>query len=363
MDARSTVTRRQSSADSASASPEGEAVADGAMTTGATAPHERRVFPSEFPEGLKPRLRLFLSVDMVGSTPYKQSRHMWRPEIVTFYRNFDYILQRQYKEFSGGLDDGLPAPEFWKSNGDELLYVCELHSLSHAHALMHVWLATLNEYRGARDEASKHLDVKSTAWIGLFPVPNAEIFFRRGTAWSDVQDPVLSQAEIREEFYANPENPAITREFVGPSIDTGFRLTSWASPNRLIVSVDLAFLLTGAYTRKVGPLRLHLSGKDKLKGVIDNQPYPTLWIPVGRQRLDPEDRRMSEVSTDRATIRSYCEAIIEQNYKSITPLYLAGAHHEDYDWVPPYILTGILRHWAEEKRYREEVTGVVLIDD
>ena len=42
----------------------------------------------------------------------------------------------------------------------------------------------------SRDEESKHLDVKSTAWIGLFPVPNAEIFFRRGTAWSDVQDPV-----------------------------------------------------------------------------------------------------------------------------------------------------------------------------
>ncbi|WP_296598241.1 hypothetical protein, partial [Phenylobacterium sp.] len=114
---------------------------------------------------------------------------------------------------------------------------------------------------------------------------------------------------------------------------------------------------------KVGPLRLHLSGKDKLKGVIDNQPYPTLWIPVGRQRIDPEDRRLGEVSTDRTTIRSYCEAIIEQNYKSITPLYLAGANHEDYDWAPPYVLTDILKQWEEERRYREEVTGIVLIDD
>jgi hypothetical protein len=363
MDARTTATERFLAATSAAApAPRGFAGGPSVLAESEGA-RERRVFPPEFPEGLKPRLRLFLSVDLVGSTPYKQTRHMWRPEIVSFYRNFDYILQRQYREFSGGLDDGLPAPQFWKSNGDELLYVCELQSLSHAHALMHVWLATLNEYRGARDEVSKHLDVKSTAWIGLFPVPNAEIFFRRGTAWSDVKDPVLSQAEIREEFYANPENPSITREFVGPSIDTGFRLTGWARPSRLIVSVDLAFLLTGAYTRKVGPLRLHLSGKDKLKGVIDDQPYPTLWIPVGRSRLDPEDRRLSEVFMDRSTIRSYCEAIIEQNYKSITPLYLAGAHHEDFDWVPPYILTSILRHWDEEKRHREDVTGFVIIED
>jgi hypothetical protein len=360
MDARTTATERFIAAFSTPASPLGDGAA-GRLSL-AEAP-ERRAFPPEFPEGLKPRLRLFLSVDLVGSTPYKQARQIWRPEIVSFYRNFDYILQAQYREFCGGLDDGLPAPEFWKSNGDELLYVVELNSLSHAHALMHVWLATLNEYRGSRDEASKHLDVKSTAWIGLFPVPNAEIFFRRGVSHSDIKDPILSQAEIREEWYANPANPAITREFVGPSIDTGFRLTSWASPDRMIVSVDLAFLLTGAYTRKVGPLRLHLSGKDKLKGVIDNQPYPTLWIPVGRSRIDPEYRRLGEVSTDRSTIRSYCEAIIEQNYKTITPLYLAGAHHADFDWVPPYILTDILRHWDEERRYREEVTGVVLIDD
>src|SRR5512140_1809600 len=84
----------------------------------------RRVFPPEFPEGLKPRLRLFLSVDLVGSTSYKQSRQSWSPEILSFYRNFDYALQAQYRAFSEGHKTALPAPEFWKSNGDELLYVC-----------------------------------------------------------------------------------------------------------------------------------------------------------------------------------------------------------------------------------------------
>jgi hypothetical protein len=323
-------------------------------------PSDRTVFPEDLPEGLEPRLRLFLSVDLVGSTPYKQGRQAWRPEILSFYRNFDYILHANYRAFSEDANHALPPPEFWKSNGDELLYVCELQSLNHAYALMHVWLGALAEYRAKNVGVSKHLDVKSTAWLGLFPLPNAEVFFRRGARQleiDDVDDPILVQSELRDEWYANKDNPSITRDFVGPSIDTGFRLTSWASPRRLVVSVDLAFLLTGAYSKGIGPLRLHLSGREKLKGVIDNQPYPTIWIPVGgKDRLDPQAQADGPISTDRATIRAYCEAIIEQNYSSITPICLAGATHREFDWAPPYILHRIRKLWEEETLHRERVT-------
>lgn len=325
-----------------------------------------RAFPPDFPEGLKPRLRLFLSVDLVGSTSYKQSRQVWSPEILSFYRNFDHALHTRWRAFSEGQKSPPPAPEFWKSNGDELLYFCELQDLSHAHAVLHLWLGALNDYRALAGGGANPMDVKSTAWVGLFPAPNAEIFFRRGAPppVEAADDPVLAQAALRDEWYAAPNNPAITRDFVGPSMDTGFRLTSWATPRRMIVSVDLAFLLTGAYSRGVGPLRLHFSGKDKLKGVIDDQPYPTIWIPVGeeRDRLALDSQRADGICTDRATIRAQCELVIEQNYRSITPLFLAGPRHEAYDWVPPYILDRIRRHWDEEVRYRTEITGVVLLD-
>lgn len=322
----------------------------------------RKAFPDEFPEGLKPRLRLFLSVDLVGSTQYKQSRQVWRPEILSFYSNFDHIFRTRYQAFAESRASDLPAPEFWKSNGDELLYVCELQGLSHAHAVMHVWLAALKEYRGIAGEASKSLDVKSTAWIGLFPAPNAEVFFLRGGAQQSTSDPILAQSDLRDAWYADPTSHTITRDFVGPSIDTGFRLTAWSSPDRMVVSVDLAFLLTGAYSRGVGPLKLHVSGREKLRGVIDDQPYPTIWIPVGGREPGPVvDHRQGLVSTDRQTIRACCEAVIEQNYQSIIPLHLAGARYEDFDWAPPYILNRILRHWQEEVRYRTEVTRVVLL--
>lgn len=322
-------------------------------------PAERSVFPEDFPEGLKPRLRLFLSVDLVGATRYKQSRNRWRPEILSFYRDFDFILQSEYRTFVQGYAEAFEPPQFWKSNGDEMLYVCEISSLSHAQALMHVWLWALHRYQLQRDPTDEHLEVKSTAWVGLFPAPNSEVFFRRGGPSLDTdgaRDANVVQSELRDEWYANPATPSITREFVGPSIDTGFRLTSWATPNRLILSVDLAFLLTSSDPEGLGPLTLRLSGQEKLKGVIDDQPYPTIWIPVGGQGWAGVDG--GPVVTDRATIRSYCEAVIEQNYSSITPLFL-GEEQTAYEWAPQYILNRILKLWEEETRHRDAVTKVV----
>jgi hypothetical protein len=318
-------------------------------------PGHKKALPENVPEGLKPRLRIFLSVDLVGSTPFKQSRPEWRPEILNFYRDFDFILYKHHREFSRSLEGALSAPEFWKSNGDELLYTWELQNLAHAHAIMHIWVATLEEYR-TKNSAGARLDVKSTAWMALFPVPNSEIFFRRGgnqTRAADTDDALLLQSEMRDDWYANGASYEFTKEYVGPSIDTGFRLTSWASPRRLILSVDLAFLLTSLFVADANTLVLHLSGKDKLKGVIDNAPYPTIWIPIaGGARAGPESGRIDQSITDPAMIRATCEAIIEQNYKFITPIFLSFSSHEDFEWVPPYILKQIKELWQEENHYK-----------
>jgi hypothetical protein len=342
-------------------------MADGAGITpqSATAPGERQVFPEDFPEGLKPRLRLFFSVDLVGATQYKQSRTIWRPEILSFYRDFDFILQDEFRAFAESHDPGLSPPNFWKSNGDELLYVCEMDSPNQAHALMYVWLVALERYRATSVEESQHLDVKSTAWIALFPAPNSEIFFRRGNFGPEDQsarDPLIVQSEIRDEWYAYPHGATITREFVGPSMDTGFRLTAWSTPSRMVLSVDLAFLLMGTHPRGLGRLRMKLSGCGRLKGVSGDQPYPILWIPIGGRPRSCADDDLP-TATDPRDIRAFCQSVIEQNYSSITPLFLEGDRSESYDWAPPYILKRILRLWREEVRHRTEMAHVQALSD
>src|SRR3989344_8251268 len=90
MDARTTATERFIAAFSTAASPAGDGA--GAQPSVADA-QERRAFPAEFPEGLKPRLRLFLSVDLVGPTPYQQRRQMWRAEIDSFFIHIHSLIQ------------------------------------------------------------------------------------------------------------------------------------------------------------------------------------------------------------------------------------------------------------------------------
>ncbi len=319
-----------------------------------------KTFAADMPEGLKPRLRLFLSVDLVGSTAMKQSQQAWRPVIMNFYRDFDHTIHSQFKAFNHGRTHTAATPEFWKSNGDEMLYTCELNNLEQAHNTIQIWLAALHEYRSKITSMSDRLDIKSTGWIGLFPIPNAEVFFRRGDAHrpsGDLNDAVLLQSEIRDQWYAGQNRQDITRDFVGPSIDTGFRLTAWAKPQRFIISVDLAFLLTSSYTAMTDPLPLHFSGREALKGVIDNEPYPMIWIPVGGEKA--VDQTVGRHLVDPAVLRSYCEVIIEQHYRFITPLFLTDASYEDFDWAPPYIINEIKTLWKDERRYRSEASPVL----
>jgi hypothetical protein len=323
-----------------------------------TAPNERKAFPADLPEGLKPRLRLFLSVDLIGSTAFKQSRQAWLPAILNFYRDFDYIVHQQYRAFRQRSNALIAPPEFWKSNGDELLYTVDLTTRAQAVDAIHIWLAALSAYRCDLATLTEDMDVKSTAWIALFPAPNAEVFFRRGGVQfraDSSDDAIVLQAEMREQWYEGKNRGDIIRDFVGPSIDTGFRLSGWSSPRRLILSADLAFLLTSSYAQSDEPLPLHFSGAQKLKGVVDNQPYPMIWLPVGAgARVDIRDDSIGRHLTDPELLRSFCEAIIEQNYKVFTPLFLADDPEADGDfgWTPPYIINRIISDWQAEKRHK-----------
>jgi hypothetical protein len=320
----------------------------------------RSPIPTDLPEGLKPRLRLFLSVDLVGSTAFKQSRLAWLPAMLDFYRDFDQLMHAQYRAYRQRSNCPVPPPEFWKSNGDELLYTCELSSREQALDALQLWLSTLNAYRSDLATLVEDMDVKSTAWIALFPAPNAEVFFRRGGqqfAADAIGDALLVQAEMRDQWYAGRRHD-LTRDFVGPQVDTGFRLTHWASPQRLMLSADLAFLLTGSKGRNGEPLPLHCSGREKLRGVAGDAPYPMIWAPVGTTRHD-RDAAVGKGLADPVLLRAFCESILEQNYKVFPPLFLADATPEepDYSWAPPFILTQISKRWQDETRRREAVAA------
>lgn len=212
------------------------------------------------------RMLLFQSVDLVGSTGYKQ-RHAdgqnqrWLEEITDFIREFTQLHRARYDALQRerGVDpEQNPRLELWKVLGDELVFKAEVTRGAEVEILTTAFCDTLGKYnarieeqhRRRREQRSQEggasLRVKGSSWTAGFPVTNAVI--HTGTVF----------------------------DYIGPSMDMGFRLGTLATPQRLAISVELAWLL-GAFEARL-PYRF--AGRTTIKGVAEGIGYPHLWIEV-----------------------------------------------------------------------------------
>ncbi|GAV19678.1 hypothetical protein MMIC_P0629 [Mariprofundus micogutta] len=126
----------------------------------------------------------------------------------------------------------------------------------------------------------------------------------------------------------------MVRDFIGPSIDIGFRVASLSTPRKMMVSVDLALLVAkvrGATSPEDNPpmLDLRYDGKKILKGVLDNKPYPMFWIDT---MPDSEE----EISNQEAEILGYNVSTIE-NIKIFVDEFIS-THGGDLFCCLPYII-------------------------
>lgn len=215
-----------------------------------------RVSQAEFDELTRPKLKLFLSVDVVGSTEFKHQGRSpqtqpWLSFFLSFFTSFPTLFKAalsEHPQFSPAL-----SYKLWKSLGDELIFTAELKTRHDASAYLRAFrLALLQAVDNWKDnERERDLLLKGTAWIAGFPVGNAEIPLESSST-SDTDG----------------------RDYIGPHVDAGFRLKEHATPRKLVVSADLAYLLLSA--GEPG-LDLYFDGDVSLKGVIRGKPYPIIW--------------------------------------------------------------------------------------
>jgi hypothetical protein len=197
--------------------------------------------------------RLFVSIDIAGSTAFKASRptEQWLPVFRAFFEHFPLVLLGQLAEAFEDAQD-LPPLALWKASGDELVFDAPLPETAETVALLRAVFEAARLY-GQRAFAELPLDLKTTAWSATFQ-PNArveipEIADRTGAAYVD---------------------------FIGPDIDLGFRLTSQAQPGSMLVSLDLAERLLAPCIAAGGVLVA--DGVAALKGVAGGQFYPVLRL-------------------------------------------------------------------------------------
>lgn len=249
------------------------------------------------------RVRLFLSVDLTGSTAYKHNSKSnnseWTKVFNDFYKDFPELLKQNYysvcEEFINGQGELVPsekedgAPKIWKTIGDEILFLTNISSLCHLSSCIKAFIKTLKEFGKTID--CHQLNTKGNAWVCSFPTPNHSfrtgIFSSPGHA-TDIS--ILSESQELE-VDKNPHH----FDFLGKGIDAGFRISKNSSIDKLTISPGLALLLCECRSNKQITKfeeNLWFDETQVFKGVANGSNYPVITINTFR---DEKEEQINEL--------------------------------------------------------------------
>jgi hypothetical protein len=298
------------------------------------------------PEFLRPRLRLFLSADIIGSTALKQSRlgalgsdkpsteASWFTTIQGFYFEAQQLFRREWEELQAEHDSpeyfGEP-PKLWKTIGDEVLFTKLITDHRQLAITIQCWVKALEGIRRFLTRESSRLGVKSTAWTAGFPFRNKEVVLS-GAAFSatePIEDYYRENGIILDGYYQDPVKSDVVIDYVGPSIDTGFRLTGLSTARKFIVSLEVAYILSitsSTKTSPILPINLHYDGQTFLKGVLGGTNYPIFWLDLSNpdSAAAREDRLTNKQSCNRDAVQEFCDAFFAEHKDLIFPPFIVS---------------------------------------
>lgn len=213
---------------------------------------------------VKPVTYLILSADIIDSTRAKSERpDGWFKDVKAFYDDFPLDV---VKACASRLDrcHGQLVPRPWKRVGDEILFQAPLKRLE---AVFYLCGGFRDAIRTFNSSKLYRFRLKATGWLVTTPVRN------HVDGEPDFEGPLGAPGAV---------------DFLGPSVDLGFRVTKSASYERFAVSADLACALLEAGERidDNSSLRLYLTDFNILKGIrhpnaegeMDDVNYPVVWI-------------------------------------------------------------------------------------
>lgn len=226
------------------------------------------------------RVRLFLSVDLSGSTAFKNSRDgevrdraspKWVTTFETFYRDFPAKFRSTYaaqKTPQSGTDD---CPKLWKAVGDELVFCGRVNNRKSVMIALMAFIQTLHDYRRSFSKDGLPLNLKGAGWLASFPEPNRAVNLRSSGGGTNY----LTASEALE---AAADSQPFEYDFLGKAIDTGFRVAGFAKPERFVLSVQLAKLLASCAQGAGFDYDIRFEEPVALKGVNGGEAYPVLYI-------------------------------------------------------------------------------------
>lgn len=212
---------------------------------------------------------VFFSFDLVGSTKFKVDHPFKWP----------YVTSQFYDLIHNELKKRIPQVCVWKYLGDEILLYASIHLFESDSELYRipenvfsVQAEVSRSVQTLSDGKRLELDVKSTVWIA-------------GALTMKPQDLHHDTETLNDSTYRNiriqlPIGKQIHDDFLGPDMDAGFRVAKHAYQNKVVLSANLAYLLTRMKKpRRLKSIdsRMQIVALDRLKGVWDGKYYPIIW--------------------------------------------------------------------------------------
>ncbi|HET9639590.1 MAG TPA: hypothetical protein VFP12_10315 [Allosphingosinicella sp.] len=348
--------------------------------------------PDHIPEILKPRLRLFMSVDVVGSTKLKQPEFLskqidWLDILQRFYGETVEAVQTEWLALRALFPD--PAthpdflgdpPQFWKTVGDEVLYYKDLTDSRQLALALECWKKALTRVRtflykqneGALKDAVPEvkLDVKSAVWTAGFPWRNKTIVSPSGLLnelckgdYAEVFQNAHEKAH-REPAPGDGTGARVEFDFIGPGIDIGFRLCGFATVQKMVLSMDAAYILAAVRGANAFllPEPLYYDGRIPLKGVFAGREYPLFWIDNSHpDSFEAKESRARHPISDTDVLR-FCETFYKEFYNLFTHRpFIVGDHGgltaipDDFDrWMGVQVAQYEERRKEGERRQQAE---------
>lgn len=299
-----------------------------------------------------PVSQLFLSVDLTGSTAFKQRpfdpESPWQKVFLQFYREFPQVLYQQQQ--------GHPAAtlnfQLWKAIGDELLFTCEVRSERHIFQAIRLWVTAMREFTSTGLGEHPELGVKGAAFLGTFPGPDHESTI----PWRpDVEESGRDVVLLNEEAVAAGvrDTEKYLFDYFGPSIDIGFRICGRSTPRYLPLSLEVAYALAVVqhhHHSQAGSFAspdLKLLDSIELKGVWSGRQYPVFALDM--EYADPVHAALAALRSERhnnADILTLCAAA----YKSPgwpCAMFLPEAITDDFKAEPVNPMTEYLAEAAD----------------
>ncbi|MDR2170641.1 MAG: hypothetical protein LBP59_10905 [Planctomycetaceae bacterium] len=253
---------------------------------------------------------IFFSVDIEGSTAYKsetRKKHNdidWCDTFKTFYKNFPIQFLQQYSAIDDSTTIYKPLyPVLWKYVGDEILFYAPLTDPRQTLEHIRAFYQTITNYNDFLEKQKIKPRCKGTAWIAGFPVNNRIVLMPKSATSTNQKN-----------------NDSI--DFVGISIDCGFRLTKFATSHKLVISLDLLWMIADSLLKEQNTLlkfiesKIKFAGYHDLKGVFSGKPYPVFWLSMFNDKTIENQWENNAAPCDCKSIVKFCNTIAKRTKPS-----------------------------------------------